>query len=87
MPVQYVSVVVSLDRTDREIMKPGQRVKATIALGAEDSIVVPRHVVFERDGKPFVYRHGLHGFEPVDVDLVRRRSAASRSHAGSSRAT
>jgi len=69
VPVQYISVSVSLDRTDRDIMKVGQRVKATIGLGGDDAIVVPRHAVFERDGKSFVYRRGPRGFDPVDVEL------------------
>jgi HlyD family secretion protein len=69
VPVQYVSATVALDHTDRDVMKIGQRVKATIALGGDDAIVVPRLAVFDHDGKSFVYRRGTNGFEPVDVEL------------------
>jgi multidrug efflux pump subunit AcrA (membrane-fusion protein) len=68
-PVQYFAVVVELDKTDRDIMKPGQRVKATLVLDQEDAIVVPRQAVFDRDGKTIVYRQKGDGFEPVPVEL------------------
>jgi RND family efflux transporter MFP subunit len=68
-PVQYFEVVVELDKTDREVMKPGQRVRATIVLDQEDAIVVPRQAVFERDSKSVVYKQTPKGFEPVVVEL------------------
>lgn len=68
-PVQYFAVVVELDKTDRDIMKPGQRVKATLVLDQEDAIVVPRQAVFDRDGKTIVYRQKGDGFEAVSVEL------------------
>ena len=68
-PVQYFAVVVELDKTDRDIMKPGQRVKATLVLDQEDAIVVPRQAVFDRDGKTIVYRQKGDSFEPVPVEL------------------
>jgi multidrug efflux pump subunit AcrA (membrane-fusion protein) len=67
--VQYFEVVVELDKTDREAMKPGQRVRATIVLDQEDAIVVPRQAVFERDSKSVVYKQTPKGFEPVVVEL------------------
>ncbi len=69
VPVQYVSVVIALDATDTAIMKPGQRVHATIVLDRQDAIVVPRQAVFDKDGKTFVYRRGAHDFEPAAVEL------------------
>jgi len=68
-PVQYFAVVVELDKTDRDIMKPGQRVKATLVLDQEDAVVVPRQAVFDRDGKTIVYRQKGDTFEPVPVEL------------------
>jgi len=68
-PVQYFGVVIALDKTDREIMKPGQRVRATLVLDQQDALVVPRQAVVERDGKATVYRRGASGFEPVAVEL------------------
>lgn len=68
-PVQYFAVVVELDKTDRDVMKPGQRVRATLVLDQEDAIVVPRQAVFDRDGKTVVYREKGDRFEPVTVEL------------------
>lgn len=69
-PVQYFAVVVSLDRTDPKLMKPGQRVRATIVLDQRESaLAVPRQAVFEKDGAPIVYRRSGSGFEPSKVEL------------------
>jgi multidrug efflux pump subunit AcrA (membrane-fusion protein) len=68
-PVQYFGVVIKLDATDRELMKPGQRVRATLVLDEEDALVVPRQAVVDRDGKNVVYRRTAAGFEPVAVEL------------------
>jgi multidrug resistance efflux pump len=69
VPVQYVSVVVALDRTDRDVMKPGQRVRATLVQDRQDALVVPRQAVFEHEGASIVYRRGAHGFAPTPVEL------------------
>jgi multidrug efflux pump subunit AcrA (membrane-fusion protein) len=68
-PVQYFAVVVELDKTDRDVMKPGQRVRATLVLDQEDAMVVPRQAVFDRDGKTVVYREKSGRFDPVPVEL------------------
>jgi multidrug efflux pump subunit AcrA (membrane-fusion protein) len=68
-PVQYFAVVIELDKTDRDVMKPGQRVRATIVLDQEDAVVVPRQAVFERDNKTVVYKQTKTGFDPVAVEL------------------
>ena len=68
-PVQYFAVVVELDKTDRDVMKPGQRVRATLVLDQEDAIVVPRQAVIERDGKNVVYKKTAKGFDAVTVEL------------------
>jgi multidrug resistance efflux pump len=68
-PVQYFGVVIALARTDREVMKPGQRVRATLALDQEDALVVPRQAIVDSGGKPAVYRRAAGGFEPVVVEL------------------
>ncbi len=68
-PVQYFAVVVELDKTDRDVMKPGQRVRATLVLDQEDAIVVPRQAVFDRDGKTVVSRQQGDAFTPVAVEL------------------
>lgn len=68
-PVQYFGVVIALDQTDREVMKPGQRVQATLILDQEDALVVPRQAIIDKDGKNIVYRRSASGFEPIDVEL------------------
>jgi HlyD family secretion protein len=68
-PVNYFAVVIALDKTDHAVMKPGQRVKATLILDQEDAIVVPRQAVFEKDAKTIVYRKTELGFDPVVVEL------------------
>jgi HlyD family secretion protein len=68
-PVQYFEVTVALDRTEPEVMKPGQRVRAVLVLDEENALVVPRQAVFAKDDKSFVYRKAAHGFETVDVEL------------------
>jgi multidrug efflux pump subunit AcrA (membrane-fusion protein) len=68
-PVQYFAVVVELDKTDHDVMKPGQRVRATLVLDQENAIVVPRQAVFDRDGKNLVYKQGPKGWDAVAVEL------------------
>ena len=72
-PVQYFAVTLKLARTDPQVMKPGQRVRATLILQEQQSaIAVPRQAVTDQDGKKVVYvRRGVRGgrFEPVEVTL------------------
>jgi hypothetical protein len=63
-----IKVVVALERTDPSVMKPGQRVHASI-VSMTDAIAVPRQAIVERDGASLVYRRGAHGFEPTPVQL------------------
>jgi multidrug resistance efflux pump len=71
VPVQYFGAVLALDRTDPALMKPGQRVTATIVLADEErALVVPRQAVIEKDGRKLVYRRRIwRGFEPVEVTV------------------
>jgi len=56
VPIQYFSVTLALDRTDPQIMKPGQRVQAVITVeDREDALTVPPQAVFEAEGKRVVY--------------------------------
>ena len=68
-PVNYFGVTIQLEKTDQAIMKPGSRVRATLVLDQEDAIVVPRQAVFEKDGKPMVYRNGALGYQATSVEL------------------
>jgi multidrug resistance efflux pump len=69
VPVQYFAVVVTLEKTDHTVMKPGQRVRATLILDKADALVVPRQAVIGKEGKNVVFKRGAHGFEPVEVEL------------------
>jgi len=69
VPVQYFAVVVNLEKTDHAVMKPGQRVRATLILDKADALVVPRQAVIGKEGKNVVYKRGAHGFEAVEVEL------------------
>jgi hypothetical protein len=70
VPIQYFAVLVELDQTDPDLMRPGQRVQATLTLDSiPDAITVPRQAVFEKDGESVVYVLGTRGFEPVEVTL------------------
>lgn len=70
VPVQYFAVVIELATTDPRVMKPGQRVRATITLDETDALVVPRQAIVPKDGSNFVYRRTARGdFEQVPVEL------------------
>lgn len=70
-PVQYFAVTLSLSRTDPKVMKPGQRVRATLRLDElKGALLAPRQAVFDREGRSVVFRRkGSSGFEPVEVKL------------------
>ena len=69
-PVQYFAVTLKLARTEPAVMKPGQRVRATLVLEErKEAQAVPRQAVFEREGKMVVYRQKGDSFEPVEVSL------------------
>lgn len=70
IPVQYFGTTLEFDATDASVMKPGQRVRAVLALDARpDAISIPRNAVFEKDGKKIVYRRSGSGFTAVPVEL------------------
>jgi multidrug efflux pump subunit AcrA (membrane-fusion protein) len=70
IPVQYFGTTLVFDKTDPEIMKPGQRVRAILVLDAQkEALSVPRNAVFEKDGKKIVYRRARRGFDPVEIKL------------------
>jgi len=69
VPVQYIGVTVGLDRADRAMMKPGQRVRGTLVLDREAVLAVPRQAVFDESGTAVVYRRDANGFTPITVGL------------------
>ncbi|MBI3449010.1 MAG: efflux RND transporter periplasmic adaptor subunit [Acidobacteria bacterium] len=72
VPVQYFETILSLSPPPGVALKPGLRVRATILLeDVADVITVPRQAIFERDGKPVVYRSAPSGLEPVAIAVGR----------------
>ena len=69
VPIQYFMVVLAFEQTDTAVMKPGQRVRASLKLDASRAIVVPRQCLFEIDNSMVVYRLADGKFEPVEVTL------------------
>lgn len=68
-PVQYFGLTVALSETDKEVMKPGQRVRATLVLDENEALVVPRQTIFDKEGVPTVYKQEGEDFVPVKVEL------------------
>jgi multidrug efflux pump subunit AcrA (membrane-fusion protein) len=69
-PVQYFAVSLTLDRTDPRVMKPGQRVRASLLLEErKDTFLVPRQAIAETEGRMVVYKQSGGRFEPVEVKL------------------
>ena len=70
IPVQYFGATLELETTDPAVMKPGQRVRAVLALDKRpDAISIPRNAIFEKDGKKIVYKRAGGDFTPVAVTL------------------
>ena len=69
-PVQYFAVLLDLAQTDPQVMKPGQRVRATLVLDERrDVLSLPRQAVFDQEGKKIVYVRRGGSFEPAEVTL------------------
>lgn len=69
-PTQYFGVILRLVRTEPEVMKPGERVRARLFLHEQQALVVPRPALYDRDGRWVVYRRdGGGGFTAVPVTL------------------
>jgi RND family efflux transporter MFP subunit len=69
-PVQYFAVTLELEATVPEIMKPGQRVRATLLLEErEDVLLVPRGAVVAAEGERRVYVASRDRFEARAVKV------------------
>jgi RND family efflux transporter MFP subunit len=69
VPINYFSVILGLARTDKDRMKPGQRVHVVLNLDEQQAVVVPRQAAFERDGRQVVYVATGRGFDERPVKL------------------
>lgn len=70
-PVKYFQTIISLDKTDPALMKPGVKLKAQILAGElKSAIVIPRSAAVKKDSGYVVYvQHGAARFDPVAVTL------------------
>jgi multidrug efflux pump subunit AcrA (membrane-fusion protein) len=69
-PVLYFQVLLDLESVDLAVMKPGQRVTASILVEeVADALVVPRQALFSEAGGYVVYRVTSRGLEPAPVQV------------------
>lgn len=68
-PTQYFTVTLALETTDRKLMKPGQRVLATIEIESDKALLLPRQCVFNVDNDWVVYKQKDSGFVAQPVVL------------------
>jgi multidrug efflux pump subunit AcrA (membrane-fusion protein) len=70
-PIKYFQTIVSIDKTDPAIMKPGVKLKARIIAGElKSAIVIPRSAVVKKDSDFVVYaENGPAGFDEIPVKL------------------
>ena len=72
-PIKYFEVILSVETTIPEIMKPGSHVEARITVTQlDDVIAVPNQVIFHEKQKPFVYVEQGGSFEKRWVVLGER---------------
>jgi HlyD family secretion protein len=72
-PLKVVKLVIDLDRTDPQLMRPGMRFTGTVEIErASRSLVAPAEAVFNRPEGPMVYRRRGWRVEEVRPVLGRR---------------
>jgi RND family efflux transporter MFP subunit len=72
-PVKYFEIVISLEHTDPEIMKPASQVQVTILVTREEeALAVPNQAIFVEDGEPWIYVVNGGGFDKRKVELGQR---------------
>ena len=74
-PLKVLPVVLQLERTDSEMMKPGMRFRGTIEMDRiRDTLVVPHDAVQFGPEGAYVLRRGILSIEHAPVDLGRRNA-------------
>lgn len=72
-PVKYFEVVLSLEHTNPDIMRPAGQVQVTILVAREDeAVAVPNQAIFVEGGEPWVYVANGAGFDKRKVELGQR---------------
>ncbi|HEX2163800.1 MAG TPA: HlyD family efflux transporter periplasmic adaptor subunit, partial [Thermoanaerobaculia bacterium] len=71
-PVKEVELVIALESTDTERMRPGMRFQGEVEVErAEDVLLVPAEAVRSTAAGPVVYRRTLFGVEEVAIEAGR----------------
>lgn len=72
-PVKYFEVVMELDETDTNTMKPGSRVRGSIYVARKDDVLsVPNQAIFHDGEETWVWIEGGAGFERRPVEVGER---------------
>jgi len=72
-PVKYFETTLQFGEGVAASLKPGQRVRATIAAASlDDALTIPRGALFEKDGRRLVYRLDGGRFQAVEVSVGPR---------------
>ena len=72
-PLKYFEVKVNLDRTNPEIMKPGNQVKAFIFVEKQEEVIaVPNQALFFDDGKVYIHIKNGSTVEKREVEIGAR---------------
>ena len=83
VPVQYFQATLIPEETDRETMKPGQRVRGEILLEEhETALLVPPQAIFDVDGEDTVFRREGNRLVPAAVELGPRSLSRVQVMAG-----
>ncbi|MBB6520601.1 efflux RND transporter periplasmic adaptor subunit [Pseudoteredinibacter isoporae] len=82
-PINYFEVIVQLEETDPDFMRPGQRLEGQIAIVSKpDTLTVPRQSLFSKDGLFWVYVKMGDAYERRVVNLGVRSLSRVEIRAG-----
>ena len=72
-PVKYFEIVMEIDETDTETMRPGSRVRGSIYVARKDDVLsVPNQAIFHDGEETWVWIEGGAGFERRPVQVGER---------------
>lgn len=82
-PVKYFEIEVTIDKTLSDIMKPGQKLEASIAIAEiKDTLVVPNQVLYQKAGKFWLFVQSSKGFVKRFVEVGQRSLTKSQIISG-----
>jgi len=78
-PVKYVEVEMSINKTQASIMRPGQKLEATIEVANIDSAIsVPNQVLYQKEGEFWIYVQSGGDFIKRFVTIGQRSQTKSQ---------